>query len=295
MLKGLVFSILSACCFGTLPILGKLGYGLGMETFDMLAYRYGFAALMLGAWLAAYRPGALRAAPRTLAKTAFLGLIVYPVQSTCFLSALKHIPASTTSLIFYLHPAAVALAAVPLFRQRMDRTVGLSLVLVGGGCSLVFLDAFMQRAEPQGVAFALGAMAMYTVYLLTAQAVLKNEPHLTVVFYTLVFTGLVFNVLAWPPAVDELTLSRAGVAAGLALAPTVVAVTLLYKAIECVGSSLVSIFSSLEPVATLCMAVALLGERAAPWQLAGAALIVGGIALPNLTLLRRRADLDAAA
>lgn len=292
MLRGLIYSIISAACFGTLPVLGKLGYGLGMQTFELLAFRYGSAALLLGGWLALTRPSALRVGPRTLAKAALLGLCIYPVQSTCFLSSLKYIPASTTSLIFYLYPAMVALASMVFFRQRPTRAVWVSVGLVVGGCALVFLNAFMRHADLAGVLFALGAMGMYSMYLLVAQAVLKGEPRMAVVLYTIAFAALVFTAVAWPLDLTAFTPARAAVAVSLGLVPTVLAVTLLYAAIECVGSTLVSIFSALEPVFTLALAVGLLGEPVALWQMAGALLIVAGIVLPNLSQARRGAALS---
>ena len=291
MLRGLIYSIISAACFGTLPVLGKLGYELGMQTFELLAFRYGSAALLLGCWLAVTRPSALRIGPRTLAKTALLGLCIYPIQSTCFLSALKYIPASTTSLIFYLYPATVALASMVVLRQRPTRAVWASVGMVVSGCALVFLNAFMRHADLLGVLFALGAMGMYTTYLLVAQVVLKGEPRMTVVFYTIAFAASVFTASAWPLDLGAFTPARAAVAVSLGLVPTVLAVTLLYAAIEFVGSTLVSIFSALEPVFTLALAVCLLGEPVALWQMAGALLIVAGIVLPNLSQARRGAAL----
>lgn len=289
MLKGMIYSVVSAICFGTLPILGKLGYAQGMGTFELLAYRYGCATLLMGAWLAVTNPAALRVRPSTLAKTALLGLAIYPVQSTCFLSALKYISASTTSLVFYLYPATVAVGCMVFFRQRADRAVLSSLALVIGGCALVFMDAFMQQADMRGVLYALGAMGTYSAYLMVAQVVLRDEPHLTVVFYTLCFAGSVFLALAWPVDLNLMTPSRVAVALSLGIFPTVLAVTFLYLAIGCVGSTLVSIFSAMEPVATLALAFLLLGEDLALWQSAGAALIVAGIVLPNLIQARRGA------
>jgi drug/metabolite transporter (DMT)-like permease len=66
----------------------------------------------------------------------------------------------------------------------------------------------------------------------------------------------------------------------------VFAVTFLYLAIEKVGSAYASIFSSIEPVATLAAAALLLEENVVLLQVGGAALIVAGIVLPNLQLLR---------
>lgn len=49
MIKGIILAIISACAYATLPVIGKIGYDLGLTTIQMLAYRFcfGFATLAL--------------------------------------------------------------------------------------------------------------------------------------------------------------------------------------------------------------------------------------------------------
>lgn len=289
MFKGLVCAVISACCFGTLPILGKLGYAMGMETFEILSYRFGLGALILAIWLGLTNPRALRIAPRTLLKAVALGTCLYPLQSTCFMSAVKYIPASTTTLILYFYPISVTALSVLLFKMRVGRQVILSLLMVTTGCALVFYDAFSQGLDTLGLAFAMGAMLIFSVYLIASQLILKNEPPLTVGLYVIISAAVVFTTLAGPPDLAAMTWTKAALALGLGLFPTVLAVGLLYTAINAVGSAYTSIFSTMEPVTTVLLSFLVLGEPLALWQLAGAACIVAGITLPNLGLICRKA------
>jgi drug/metabolite transporter (DMT)-like permease len=54
-----------------------------------------------------------------------------------------------------------------------------------------------------------------------------------------------------------------------------------------IGPSRASVLSSLEVLVTLVLAFLLLGERLAPQQWAGAALILGAVAFQNAPALRR--------
>jgi drug/metabolite transporter (DMT)-like permease len=54
-----------------------------------------------------------------------------------------------------------------------------------------------------------------------------------------------------------------------------------------VGPTRASVLSSLEVIVTLVLAAVLLGERLAPLQWAGAALILGAVAFQNAPVLRR--------
>ena len=76
MLTGVIQAILSAFCFGMLAILGKLAYGRGFATFEILQYRFGFAALMLFVYILATQRHILRANPRTLVKAVVLDVDV---------------------------------------------------------------------------------------------------------------------------------------------------------------------------------------------------------------------------
>ncbi|MBU1002399.1 MAG: DMT family transporter [Proteobacteria bacterium] len=294
MLKGLVCAVISACCYGTLPILGKLGYALGMETFEMLSYRFGLGAVILAIWIGLTDPRSLRIAPRSLLKAVALGTCIYPLQSTCFMSAIKYIPASTTTLILYFYPICVTVLSVLLFKMRVGRQVVLSLVMVTAGCALVFYDAFSQGVNSLGLAFAVGAMLIFSVYLIASQLILKNEPPLTVGLYVIISAAVVFTLLAGPPDLKAMTWPKAALALSFGLFPTVLAVGLLYTAINAVGSAYTSIFSTMEPVTTVILAYFVLGEPLALWQVAGAACIVAGITLPNLGLIRRKAAVTPA-
>lgn len=288
-MRGLVYAVLSACCFGTLAIFGKLGYGLGLTTWEIVQYRFLAGALIMAGFTAATRPELLRVGPRTLAKAALLGVCIYPVQSLCFMGSLAYVPAATTSLILYIYPLTVTLMAAALGRTRINRVVGVSLLLVLAGSGLVFYDAFARDMSPRGVLLALGAMLAYSCYLTLVQAFLKGERARSLTLYVILFAALFFNLAGGPGPLLALDGPRLALAAGMGLITSVLAVSLLFAAVELVGSALASIFSSFEPVATLVLAALVLGEPIALPQLGGVACIVAGIALPNLHLDRRRA------
>jgi len=293
MLRGLIYALCSATAFGSLAILVKLGYMAGMNGAEMMEYRFSYAViLMLGVLLVKDR-SLLRISLKGLGGCAFLGLAVYWLQTTCFVLALATIPASTTSLVLYVHPVMVALLSAIFFGMKLDRVVTASLALVMGGCCLVFYDAFLKEVDTVGLMYATGAMAFFSSYLILVQVVLKGLKPLTATFYVMLFAAVAFNIsgamagtpLAWlMPRADTFLIGL-----GLGVVPGVIAVTLLYLAIEKVGSSLACIFSSIEPVVTLTASAAFLGENVVLLQMAGAALIIMGIIIPNArTLLLRK-------
>lgn len=297
MLQGLIYALFSAAAFGSMAILVKLGYQAGMNGAEMMEYRFSYAVILMLLILLVKDRTLLRIPRRNLAGCAFIGLIIYWLQTTCFVSGLETIPASTAALVLYVHPVTVALLSAMFLGMKLDRTVTATLVLVMGGCCLVFYDAFLKAVDPLGLAYATGAMVFFSCYLVLVQVLLKGVRPLTATFYVMLFAAVSFNIsgamagapLAW--LMPEPETFFIGLALGVV--PGVIAVTFLYLSIEKVGSSYACIFSSIEPVVTLAAAAAYLDENVVLLQVAGAALIILGIIIPNARtqLLRKRLEI----
>lgn len=282
MYRGLAFSLLSAVCFASLAILAKLGYRAGLSDMALLQCRFLFGAALLFLFLLLANPSLLKIRPAVLGKAAFLGLVLYFLQSIFFFKALKYIPASTTSLILYIYPVTVTVLSAAFLGLKVGRTLVLSLLILSAGSCLVFYDAFLREMNLLGLLFAFGTTLTFSVYLILVQVFMKGERPLTVAFYVIVFTGLAFLFLHNPLGILRMNGTQLLIAVSLGLFPTAVAIVFQYRAIEEIGSTYTSVFSTLEPVATVALAAAVLGETVDALQWAGMALIVAGIAAPNL-------------
>lgn len=282
MIRGLVYSLISASAFASLAILVKIGYAAGMTGPVMMQFRFSFATASLLLILLTKDRSLLRIPFRTLGKCAFLGLVIYWCQTTCFVKSLETIPASTAALVLSGYPIVVTLFSAVFLKMRVTPVVVVSLILVITGCGLVFYDAFLRETDGLGLLYAMGAMAIFSLYLLLAQKLLKGLKPLTATFYVMLFGTVSFtlsgDIMAW----WHITGAQAAVGLGLGLIPGVVAITFLFAAVECIGSAYTSIFSSIEPVITLCAAAVFLNETVVILQMGGAALIIVGIVAPNL-------------
>ena len=269
-----------------LAVLGKLAYAKGFATGAILQYRFGFGALLLLAYFAVMDRSVLCARPKTILKAVFLGVVLYPVQSLSFMTSLKYIPAATTSLILYFYPVAVSLLSALFFKTRLDRIVALSLLLLVAGCGLVFYDAFLRSINQTGLALATVSMLIFSVYLICLEVLLRGENPRTISFYCVLAAAAVYTVMSPPTDFFELDASAKLLTLALGLIPTALAVTLLYRSVELIGSARASICSTLEPITTVLASALLLGEDVVAIQVAGMALILAGILLPNLQVLR---------
>ena len=287
--RGIVYSVISAICLGSLAIFAKTGLAMGMDPMQIVQYRFTFGAIVLFSWIGVTQPDLLRIRPKGLLKAAILGVGIYPFQSWFFIKALQHIPASTTSLIYYLYPLVTTLIAIVFMGLRPGRLVCGSLILILAGCGLVFYNAFAQSVDIQGIWFALACMATFSVYLTTVQLFTKNDEAKRISIWVIFFMAVTFSLLSSPLTILDQPWEGWAVAFGLGLIPTALAISLLYRAVESIGSAYAAMFSTIEPVTTVLLAALLLGEPVDAIQLGGMALIVLGIIMPNIGMIRERA------
>ncbi|WP_319468817.1 EamA family transporter [uncultured Pseudodesulfovibrio sp.] len=293
MARGFIYSIISAICLGSLAIFAKTGLAMGMAPMQIVQYRFFFGALLLLSWIGATQPHLLRIRPKGLLKAAVLGAGIYPVQSWLFIKALQHLPASTTSLIYYLYPVVTTLIAVIFTGLKPNKTIYQSLLLILAGCGLVFYNAFTQAVDIRGIWFILACMVTFSIYLTLVQRFTKNDEAQRVSIWVIFFMAAAVSCISPPTTILSQPLKGWGIAIGLGLIPTAVAISLLYRAIEKIGSAYAAMFSTVEPVTTVLLATLILDEPMDIIQLAGMVLIITGIIMPNLGLIREKTIVSA--
>lgn len=269
----------SAAAFGAMGVFGKLAYEDGSTVGTLLATRFAVAALVLWAILAGTgRLSRLRALTRRDVIIAVaLGAVGYGAQAGCYFAALDRMDASLLALVLYTFPVMVTVAAIVLKRDAPSVRTAVALLVACVGLILVLAGAAAGALDPAGTALALGAAAVYTVYILSSEGISARMDALTLA--TLVCSGA------------AVTLTVAGVAGGdldpgavtgqgwlwlvsLAVVSTVGAIALFFAGLRRVGPTAAAILSTLEPVVTVLLAGAVFGESLGPVQIAGGALVL---------------------
>src|SRR5918999_4250128 len=277
---GLVLCLVSAAGFGSLAIFGKQAYEGGLGVIGVLTMRFVVAApLLVGLALLARR--SLRVGWPVGLRLLAMGGIGYAVQATLFFNALTRISAGLASLLLYLYPALVTAGAVALGRTRLNRATVLGLALGLAGIVLV-LGLPGERLDGLGVALGLASAGWYTCYILVGEYLRRGVDPLAASAY--VATGAACSFLAWsavrgglPPEGATPSAYAAGVA--MAVVGTAVAIAAFLAGLARVGSAWASIVSSFEPVFTVALGVAVLGDRLGPGKVVGGLAVVAGAGL----------------
>ncbi len=303
---GIALCVVSACGFGLMAIFATRAYAAGLGVTSVLALRFALAAAVFWAIVGVRRAATARAQPVRAAasgrlepaapaghasrRVAFVALVLgmaYSAQSGLFFSALRHIDVGLTSLLLYTFPALVCAGSVALGRERLGAWKALALGLASAGTALVLLGGGSGALNATGVLLGLGAGIAYSVYILVADGVVGRIDAWR--FSALVTTGAALAVTLAGVVTGSLALPAGSAwlwVAAIALVSTVLPVSTFLLGLERVGAPTASIVSTVEPVLTVSLAVALLGETLGPAQLLGGAFVVAAV----VALQSRRAE-----
>ena len=290
---GTLLCLASGLAFGAMGIFGKLAYGEGTSVGTLLSSRFVLAALIF--WvLIAVRDGGreLRTASRgdVLAGLCFGGL-GYAAQAGCYFAALDRIDASLLSLVLYTFPIMVAVAAVAIGREQVDRRKVVALVVSLGGLALVVAGAGTGALDPLGISLTLLSASIYAAYILLSDGLTKRlSPQLLT---ALVCTGAALPLTAGSALLGDLHPGDVSVAGWgwlvcLAAISTVASIALFFAGLPRVGPTTASILATVEPLVTVLLAFVVFGEQLGPVQLVGGALVLAAVVLLNLPPRRRR-------
>lgn len=276
----------SAAAFAVMTMCSKKAFEDGVNVPTMMLGRFIVATTLF--WLiVAVRRRAGRGGTRPSARLVVIGLasgaVVYAGQAALVFSALERIDAGLAILLFYVHPAIVLAVAWALGKERAGRERLIALGLASVGLALLLLTGDSRGVAASGILLALGAAAVYTLYLLLCDGAMREtDPFVlaglvatgALVAYAVVGSGAGWIQLDLPP-------SAFGWTAGVGLA-TIGGIGGVLLALPLIGPSLVSLISTLEPLLTVLLAFVLFDERLGPAQLAGGALVLVAVVLLQL-------------
>jgi drug/metabolite transporter (DMT)-like permease len=220
-------------------------------------------------------------------RLALIGLVGHFCYQVCFVGGLARTSVANSSLILGFTPATVTLAGVATGQERVRGRHWVGLALSIAGLYLVVgSGARFEGDALLGDALTMVAVACWTAYTLMSQRLMERHSPLAVTGLSMAIGAVLYAGFAWP------TLRRTpwgSVSAGtwLALVGSAVlalclAYLLWYVAVRVIGSARTAIYSNLTPIVAMGVAWLWLGEPVGWAKAAGAAAVLGGVALARL-------------
>ena len=290
---GVAMAVAGVVCFSLRPILIKLAYGYVVDPITLLALRMIFSLpffLAAAAWVGRDA----KSAPlerRDAWAIVFLGFVGYYFSSFVDFLGLQYISAGLGRLILFVYPTLVVILSAAFLRKRPAAIELVAVAVTYSGVALVMANA-VRGANADlalGAALCFASATGYAVYLVAGSQVVRRVGSMRFTAYaTTVASGFCIlqflllrplSALSMPPQVY-------GLAVAMALLSTVLPVFITAEALKRIGANQVALFGALGPVTTVFFGWVGLDEVMTPVQLAGAALVLAGVALVTLKAAR---------
>jgi len=285
---GWLFGLLASACFSLAPPVARGAILAGLDPTTLLVLRMALATLAFFVTIIVMKPALFRISRQTLLVTCCGGLM-NGLGMLLFFWALVRVDASVASMMISTVPLMV-LSLLALRGERFTYRHIVRLVLGLGGIYLLLGPG--GDIDPVGILLLAVAIFCFAVQITLLQWYLKGQDPRTVSFYISIFMSVV--ILAYW-LTQEIVWQDPGLTGwisviSLAIVSTFLARLLFVAAVDRIGSGQMSLLTPLETLLTITWSMLFLGERLAPLQFVGGALVLGSalLAIRRLRLAKWR-------
>ena len=286
-------AIAGVVCFSLRPIFIKLAYGIVVDPITLLALRMVFSLpffLAAAAWVGRDRERAPLSGGDAWA-IVMLGFVGYYFASFADFLGLQYVSSGLGRLILFIYPTLVVILSLAFLHKRPSARQVVALGVTYSGIALVMSNAVggANTNLALGATLCFASAAGYAVYLVASSQVVQRVGSVRFTAYAMsvasVFCILQFLLLR-PLSALHLPREVYGLALAMALFSTVLPVFITTEALRRIGANQVALFGALGPVTTIFFGWLGLDEIMTPVQLAGAALVLGGVLLVTFRAAR---------
>jgi len=277
-LLGLACALAAALGFACSLVLAKISYDHGSNSQTVMLVRFVLVVLLMLAWNR-WRGHSLALPGKLIAGCAALGGF-YFMGIGAYLTSVAWLPVSLAVLVFYTFPILIALLSAALARRWPQPLEMLALLVAFAGLALALEVSGGVELHPLGLTLACCAALGVTLNMVSSGYLLQRMPTTVFSFYLTLTTGILSALAVLATGGPELPQGATGWWAfcGM-LASFIIAFLGTYNGIRLIGAVRMSTIMNLEPVATILIAVAALGESLSARQVLGGGIVLAAIVL----------------
>lgn len=255
--------IITGVTYGLNPLFGMPLMKAGASVESILFFRYGFAVLLLGAFLMLRRQSFM-VSWRQIGILLILGLL-YTASSTFLFEAYKYIASGLATTLVFLYPVLVAIIMVFL-RVVPSWPVWIAILATFVGVFIMTQNGSEQAISPLGIILSIGSALVYALFIviINRSKTIKNIPNSLLTFYALNVGAIVFlaKILTSDTYITTGIVGCSGWLnlIGLAILPTVVSTATLAVATRNIGATKASVLGVFEPITAILIGTLVFGE-----------------------------------
>jgi drug/metabolite transporter (DMT)-like permease len=274
-LAGAGMALVASMGFSALTIVAVLTFREGTSPLAAVIIRFPGAIIVLAVILLASGVS-MRVPRRETWMCCGLGVLL-GAQSYTLYRSFELIPVGLTMTIFYVYPLIVGVVAGVTGQDRISRALGFALVIAFAGLVLVFNVSGAAMAGEGALHAVLSALFWAALTLLSVKVMRNCDPRAASL--NMQVSAAAIFIAIWLVS-GGVTLPRTAFGWVTFLAMPVcyaIAITTFFAAISLIGSVRASLIMNIEPITTIALGFVVLGQVLTPWQLTGAALVIGAI------------------
>jgi drug/metabolite transporter (DMT)-like permease len=295
---GYALAAAGAFLFATKAIIIKLAYAEGVDAETLLALRMVMSLpiyILIGVWgvLADRRkakPVTFR--PRAIVYAVLVGLLGYWFSSYADFKGLEYISAQFERLILFTYPLFVVLFGAAFFGQPVRPKALLAFIVSYAGLAMIFTQDLAATGESAliGCAWVMAAALAFALYQLLAREIIGElGPRLfTCIAMSAASVGAIGQYLLFHP-IEPLSPYVLWLGVVIAIGATVLPSFFMNAALSRISAQANATIGTLSPIATIALAVMVLGEYLTLIDVAGSALVIAGVGFFTLASRPREA------
>lgn len=277
MKKGYIYAVVSAVLFGTAGIFVKIAQKTGLDSVQLLTYQYIIAVILMFGFIFFTDRNKLRITKKQLVNLIVLGVGGNTFMTIFYYQAFEYLNAAMVTMLLFTYPVMVFVYSLIFQKQKVDikKILAILMAFIGGALSLNVFSGNMSFPV-KGIIFGLLSAVFYAFMNIYSEEKLEQADALSINAYSTLFSLISLIIYKHPNALLEVNINynNLGCIIILAIVCEIVPLTLLYKAIQYIGSVKVSVIGNLEIPVSMLTSVMILREHISVFQIIGTALII---------------------